>query len=438
MLKPGLLRIIASAAIAASFVAYALPAAGKNPAISVEVVHPKRGGGQRTTTVPGSLIADQSARLFAKVSGYLQKQNVDIGDEVKAGDILAVIDVPELAKEVERNAAAFEQAQAQVLQTKAQLATAQADRQSAEAQVGIAQSGLEDAEAMLTFRQQIFERMQKLVTERAIEPKVAEEKEEEYRAAKAALNEAKAEIRSADASVASAEAKIQLATANIKNAEANVHVTRATWERSQVLLDFATIRAPFDGVITERNFFAGDFISEADGRPLLPLLSLKAVKRLRAVVQVPDRDVPYANPGDPAVLEIDALPGRRFEAKISRVAKFESPDTRTMRAEIDVENKDDELRVGMYGKATLYLETDAKTLLLSSQCLIERGQKGKAAVYVVRDGKARKVIVRVGADNGVDTEIVSGLAESDSVVLRPNSALSDGEKVNVRERRTNN
>ena len=427
------LRIVAAAVIAVSSLSRASPAAEKNPAVSVEVVHPKPGGGQRTTTVPGSLIADQSARLFAKASGYLLKQNVDIGDEVKANDVLAVIDVPELEKEVERNAAAYEQAQAEVLQTKAQLAAAQADRQSAEARVGIAQSGLEDAEAMLTFRQEIFERMQKLVTERAIEPKVAEEREEEYRAAKAALNEAKAEIRDAEAAVARAEAKIQLATANIKNAEANVKITRATWERSQVLLNYATIRAPFDGVISERNFFAGDFISEADGRPSLPLLSLQAVKRLRAVVQVPDRDVPYANPGDPAVIEIDALPGRRFEAKISRIAKFEEPNTRTMRAEIDLENANDELRVGMYGKATLYLQGGGDSLLLSSQCLIERNQKGKAAVFIVRGGKVCKVAVRVGVDNGVNTEILGGLAVEDQVVLRPSAALRDNDAVTVRK-----
>lgn len=434
MWKLNTLRIIAAAAIAVSSVGLAQPAvAAKKPAITVEVVRPKRGGAQRTTTVPGSLIADQSARLYAKVSGYLKTLNVDIGDEVKANDVLAVIDIPELAKEVERNEAAYEQAQATVLQTKAELATAQADRLAADARVGKAQAGLEDAQAMLKFRKQIYERLEKLVTERAIEEKVAEEREEEYRAAIAALDEAKAEIRDADAAVAAADAKIQLATANIKNAEANVKVTRAIWERSQVLLDYATIRAPFDGVITERSFFAGDFINAADGRPLEPLLSIQAIKRLRAVVQVPDRDVPYANPGDPAVVEIDNLPGRRFKAEISRIAKFEAPDTRTMRAEIDLENKDDELRAGMYGKATLYLESNPKTMQLPSHCLFERTQKGKAAVFVVRDGKARKVAVRVGPDNGVDTEIISGVSEKDQVVLRPISTLSDGDSVIVRK-----
>jgi RND family efflux transporter MFP subunit len=200
-----------------------------------------------------------------------------------------------------------------------------------------------------------------------------------------------------------------------------------------VWLSYATIRAPFDGVITERNFFVGDFISEADGKPQLPLLSLQAVKRLRAVVQVPDRDVPYANPGDPALIEIDALPGRQFEAKISRIARFESPQSRTMRAEIDLDNQNDELRVGMYGRATLNLQDGPQVLLLPSRCLVDRNKKGKAAVYVVREGKARKVAVNVGADNGIDTEIVSGVSAAEQVVLRPSSVSHDGESVVVRE-----
>ncbi len=199
------------------------------------------------------------------------------------------------------------------------------------------------------------------------------------------------------------------------------------------MLDYATIRAPFSGAISERNFFAGDFIRAAESQAQLPLLSLHATDRLRAVVQVPDRDVPYATPGDPAVVQIDALPGRRFKAKISRIAKFESSESRTMRAEIDLDNEDDELRVGMYGKATLHLQDIPDTLLLSSQCLIERTQKGKAAVFVVHDGRLHKVNVHVGADNGVDTEILGGLTTADAVVFRPGSELRDGDQVSVRK-----
>jgi RND family efflux transporter MFP subunit len=407
--------------------------AGRPMGREVDVVHARKGAIERTTTVPGSLIADQSARLFAKVSGYLKQLNVDIGDEVKAGDVLAVLDVPELAKEVEHNAAAFEQAESKVLQAKARLASAEADRLAADARLSKDRASLEDAQAILVFRKQIYERLKKLAGERAIEQQVVDEKQEEYQASIAAVDAAKAAIRSAEADLAATEAKIQVAAADVKDAEANVKVCRATWERSEVMLDYATIRAPFSGAITERNFFAGDFIRAAENQALLPLLSLHATDRLRAVVQVPDRDVPYANPGDPAVVQIDALPGRRFKAKISRIAKFESAESRTMRAEIDLDNKDDELRVGMYGRATLHLQDIPDTLLLSSQCLIERTQKGKAAVFVVHDGRLCKVDVHVGADNGIDTEILGGLTTADEVVFRPSSELREGDRVIVRK-----
>ncbi len=168
MLSSNFLRTAATAALAVALACFAQPPviAGKPVGREVEVARARKGAVERTTTVPGSLIADQSARLFAKVSGYLKQLNVDIGDEVKAGDVLAVIDVPELAKEVEHNAAAYEQAESKVLQAKARLASAEADRLAADARLSKDRASLEDAEAILVFRKQIYERLKRLADER--------------------------------------------------------------------------------------------------------------------------------------------------------------------------------------------------------------------------------------------------------------------------------
>lgn len=399
----------------------------------VKVVHARKSCIERTTTVPCSLIAEQSARLYAKVSGYLKELNVDIGDEVKAGDVLAVIEVPQLAAKVKRDAAVFKEAQSKVLQAEARLASAQADRVAAEARLAKDRACLTHEETVLDFQKQIYESAKSVGAERAIEQRAIDEQLEERQASIVPVDAAKSEIRSAEADWVAANARIHAASAGIKAAEANVNARQSTWKRSQVMLDYATIRAPFSGAITERNFFVGDLIRAAGSQDQRPLLSLQTTERLRAVVQVSERDVLYVHPGEPAVVQFDTLPGRRLQGKISRVAKCETAEFRPMRAEIDLDNTDDELLIGMRGKATLYLHSFSNELLLSSQCLAERTQKGKAAVFVVRDGRLRKVDVRVGADNAVDAEILSGLTTAELVVLRPSPDLRDRDRVIVRK-----
>ena len=138
--------------------------------------------------------------------------------------------------------------------------------------------------------------------------------------------------------------------------EAGVAVAQANLEKSEVRLAFATIRAPFDGVVTQRNFFPGDFIRSANQGGNEPLLTVQRVDKMRMIVAVPDRDVPFVDVGAAVEVEIDALPGKKWLAKVSRIAGFEDPRTRTMRVEIDLPNPTGQIRPGMNGKATIVLE----------------------------------------------------------------------------------
>ena len=121
---------------------------------------------------------------------------------------------------------------------------------------------------------------------------------------------------------------------------------------------------------------------------------------MRTIVQVPDPDVPFCNLGDPATVRIDALGGRVFKGKVSRMAEAEDLKDRTMRVEIDLPNPDGMLRDGMYGRAIIELEPPSKNLTIPATCLIEQNGNGEGAVFVVRDGKVKRVPIRVGKDSG--------------------------------------
>jgi RND family efflux transporter MFP subunit len=151
--------------------------------------------------------------------------------------------------------------------------------------------------------------------------------------------------------------------------------------------------------------------------------------RMRVAVQIPDRDVPYADPGDPATVEIDALPGRKFDARISRIANSEDTQTRLMRVEIDLLNPTGQIRKGMYGRVTIVLDSSSDRLSVPSSALAGKAEDGQVAVFVVRGGKAVLVPVRVGADNGLRVEVMSGLTARDAVVQRPPVSLRDGTDV---------
>jgi RND family efflux transporter MFP subunit len=197
-----------------------------------------------------------------------------------------------------------------------------------------------------------------------------------------------------------------------------------------VLVQFATITSPYDGVITQRNFFRGDFVKAAtEGGAPLPLLTVERTDLMRVVVQVPDRDVPFTDPGDPATVEVDALPGKKFQAKVSRIASSEDPQTRLMHTEIDLPNPTGKICKGMYGRVTILLDRTSDRLSVPASAIAGKTETGKANVYVVRNGKAVLVPVEIGTDNGLRVEIISGLNATDNVIVRASAELREGADV---------
>ena len=198
-----------------------------------------------------------------------------------------------------------------------------------------------------------------------------------------------------------------------------------------MLAGYKTITSPYDGVITKRTFHRGAFIRAAERSREEPLLVVERTDLLRAVVQVPDLDVPWVQRGSKAKVEIDALPGHVFDGVVARMADAEDPQSRTMRVEIDLPNPTGQLRQGMYGQVTILLRALSHGLLVPSSCFVGPLKGGKGSVYVVRDGKAYLVPVDVASDDGVHAEIGRGLTDTDDVVYRYNGPIGEAIPVTI-------
>jgi RND family efflux transporter MFP subunit len=395
---------------------------------TVDVIHPGKGMDLEVEQ-PGSVRSFEAVQLQAKVSGFLKKQDVDIGDRVKRGQILAVIDVPELEKQLKHNNAALKRGEAQVAQMEARVVSARADRDAAQAAVEQADAAYKSAEAWVRYRQRVYQRMKDLYASTSIEEKLVDEAKEKFEASLETDRAAKAAIATSQANLAAAIAKISQAEADVLGARCEVHVAQADVERTQVLLDYAKIPAPFDGEITRRNFFVGDFIRSAGDGTQVPILTVHRTDKFRVVVQVPDSCVPYLDAGDPAVVYIDSLPGKQFVGKVSRKSGSEDPSTRLMHVEIDLPNPTGEISDGMYGQVHILLDKFADKLSVPLGCLVNT--KGGKGVYIVgNDGLAHLTAVRLGKDNGRVVVVVEGLHPDDAVVLNP-ATVSNGAEVHA-------
>jgi RND family efflux transporter MFP subunit len=396
----------------------------------VEVIHPKKGGLERRLQQVCSVHAFEHAQLFAKVSGFLKVQNVDIGDRVKRDQLLAELDVPELHKAVDQAKAGLDQAKANIEVAQAKIRSAESLKKASAAMIQQAKADVAAKTAFREYRGKQFERIKGLVLRQAVEEKLQDEAQDQYDASIGAERSAQAAVLTAEADLAAKQALVEQAQADLIEAKANVEVAQANLEKAQVMASYTQMTSPYDGVITLRSFHRGDFIRSASEGGNVPVLSVARTDLMRVIIPVPDREVPFTNKGDKATIVVDALPDREFPGVVSRFSESENPQDRNMRTEVDLENKDDALREGMYGQATLLLDPAAPgSVTVPSSSLLKQSSVGDGEVFVVRDGKAHKVAVKIGMDNGNEAEVVKGLSPEDTVVSKYNGALAEGTPV---------
>jgi RND family efflux transporter MFP subunit len=399
--------------------------------LRVKVVKPKRGGMERTTNQPGTIRAFEFAPLYSKVSGFVQTLKVDRGSRVHVGDLLLEVYDPEKHVAVIQSEAAVDHARAEEAQAEAHVKVAQAAVLAAIAKQAEAKAKLDEMVAQRDYRKKQYERIYALAQRDAIEQRLVDEQLDQWHAAEASVHSAEAGIKTAAAEYAKTTADVEKAQADVKSAQAQIEVATANLKMAKVFVEYTKITSPYDGVVTYRgdSVHPGSFIRAASEGASDPLLTVAVTDKMRTIVLVPDRDVPYCKVGDPATVQVDALAGREFHGTVSRMAESEDLADRNMRVEIDLPNPDGALKDGLFGRAVILLEKMITNLTIPSQCLIERNGRGEGAVLVVRGDEVHRTKVQVGLDNGLLVEVVSGLSEDDQVILQPDASIADGTKV---------
>ncbi|MEA2631856.1 MAG: HlyD family secretion protein, partial [Chloroflexota bacterium] len=283
------------------------PGEASEEPVPVETVHLSSGGIMRTSTQIGSVQPFEEADLYAKLSGYLSALKVDYGDRVRRDQLLAEIDDPEVVKDAEKAAADLEQARAAVSQAEAFIDSAKADRDASASAVEQAAAEVNRFVSARHYHEKKFARYQELVKKQAIPQQIADEEEESLDSTKAAEVASQKAVLNAKAQLVAANARVKKAEADLAEAKANVQVSEAKLARARVLVGYTRIVSPYDGVITRRNFFPGAFIRSAAEGGVVPLLTVARIDKVRVVTDVPDRDVPLTDVGDPAEVTLDAL-----------------------------------------------------------------------------------------------------------------------------------
>ncbi len=400
-------------------------AAAAPRAARVAIITPERAALRRTTAQPGQIEAYEVTNIHAKLAGYVAELAVDIGDEITKGQAIARLHIPELEAELEQKRAAVEQAEADRKQAEAAVAVAEASVVSAEAGVTEAQAATRRTEADVARWQAEYNRIAQLVRESAVTGSLLDETRSKLAAARAAGEEARAQVESARAALAEATARLEKAHADAGSAAAAIKVAHSDARRVESLLGYATIEAPYDGVVTRRNVDTGHLT--VPGGQGEPLFVVARTNRVTVSVGVPEADAALVGPGDRAEVRLQALDGRTVEGRVTRTSWSLDRATRTLRAEIDLPNPDGGLRPGLYAYATIVAEERPDALTLPKTAIVRHD--GETYCVIVADGRAHRREIVPGLSDGTRTEVVSGLDGKEAVVKAEVDSLAEGQPV---------
>jgi multidrug efflux pump subunit AcrA (membrane-fusion protein) len=357
----------------------------------VDVVVARRSTSQSDLELPGTTAGLVEAPIYARASGYVSKRLVDIGDRVKAGQLMAVIDAPDLDQQVDQVRGTLLQSQSVLGQTQAQLNLAKVtwDRWNVLVQRGVLSK---------------------------------QEGDTQY-------------------------ANYQVAVANVRAAENTVQANRANLDRMLHLQSYERVIAPFAGIVTARNVDVGSLISATGGGlgsglsgAALPstgssqggeMFRVAQIDRLRLFVSVPEVYAPYVTVAEAVNCYFDAVSQKPFEGKVTRTANAVDPTTRTLLTEVQVANSDGALLPGMYTRAVFVHLRAEPPVIVPSDSIIARANG--ITIAVVQDGVVHIRKATIGRDYGAQTEVLSGVNPGDLVIINPTDAAQDGAKVNAHE-----
>jgi RND family efflux transporter MFP subunit len=395
-LKPRSKPILWSAVAAAAMAALVLAGCGGGQkaaevVVTVAVTPAVTKPLARNLTVSAELVPFQEIDVYAKESGYVRELNVDYGSRVKAGQIMAVLEIPELEMQLHQDSAA-------IASVREQVANAEHELNRVEAQQKV-----------------IHLQSQRLSEVAQSRPGLV----------------APQEVDDAQGKDLAGEAQVEAGKSALEAAKGQLLGAQAKLEHDQILYDYSRIRAPFAGVVTQRYANLGALLQAGttSSTQAMPLVKLSEDSRFRLVIPVPEAYVRYIQVGDPVQVKVPAL-DRDFPGKVTRFAEDVRSDTRTMHTEVDVENPDHLLIPGMYAEANLSLDRKPAALAIPLQAISQEGNRTFVDV-VDATGHIVERPVEIGIRTANDAEVLSGLSAGQQVVVSDRGGLKPGELVHA-------
>ena len=365
-------------------------AADAADAPAAAVVKVTRGNISDTLEIASEFQPFQEVDVYAKVSGYIQKLNVDYGTHVKQGQVLATLEIPEL--------------QQQIQQDDASVHRSEHDLSRAKEEVNRAQSAYKVAHLTYTRLADVQKTQPELVAQQEVD--VAQGRDLE------------------------ADAEVSAQKAALDSAEQGLLAAKAALGKDQAMYDYSRMTAPFDGVITELYAFQGALLpagtSSSSNKGDSALCRLSQNDLLRLVIPVPERAVSDLRIGESVAVDVSAI-GRTFQGKVVRFSDQIDLTTRTMHTEVDVPNPKFELVPGMYASVKIPLHSAAQVLTIPVQAVQITGEGRGIAMIVGPGDKLERRELTLGLQSSTDIEVTKGLQENEAVVFGSLNQYRPGE-----------
>ena len=344
----------------------------------------------QTLTLTAEFIPYQEVDVMAKVSGYVQKINVDVGDRVRQGQLLATLESPEMKDDLNRAGAS--------------IGRYKADLQRSADEVKRAESLYSMTHLTYTRLANVMKSQPGLVAQQ--------------------------EVDDAQSKDLAAQAQLAGARSALASAEEQIKVSQADQTKSQTMLDYTRVVAPFDGIVTKRFADNGAMIQAGTSSrsQAMPLVRISQNQLLRLILPVPESAAGLVKPGRAVDLKIPSL-GTTRPARVSRIADKVDTTTRTMHVEVDVPNSDGKLIPGMYAEVTINLKASTDALIVSTQAIKTASDGNKQIAVVTGNGLIELRKVQTGLESATEVEILKGVQEGELVVTGSHSQLLDGTHV---------
>jgi RND family efflux transporter MFP subunit len=381
--------------VVGSFVTYRVRAKGPADRVSAESALPaavavaKRSTVSNSFSVAGEFVPYQEVELHAKVAGYIRKINVDIGDHVNTGEVLAVLEVPELNAQVTGAEAGVQHSKQEILRLKSEVARANADHDSVHTA----------AERL----QQVFKTQPGLIAQQELDDVLAKDR--------------------------ASEAQVEAAKSALAAAQEGLAGSQATREQVGAMQEYSRILAPFNGVVTWRYADTGSLIQAGTSNSnSLPVVKVAQVKVLRLRLPVPESVASHVGIGTKADIHVQAT-GEHLTGKVARLTDSFDRSTRTMQVEVDVPNRNNKLAPGMYADVSLLLDNRQGALTVPVQAL--NRENDKTTVYLVNQQNRIEVReIHTGLEEPNRVEVLAGLNAGDRVIVGNFAAYRNGQLVN--------